>query len=166
MKDLTYKKVRKSDEQQLRTLISNVLAATPPEFFIPYEEWELDSLYDESYALLHGAYDGETLAGIAQLYVQQEMLKSYKEEMGLSSEKVCELGGNLVLSEYRGQKIQYNLMQLQFNLARDIGFKHIITMAHPDNVASLKSIQRLGLKFMKKSHLSNGFLRDLYYSEL
>jgi hypothetical protein len=35
--------------------------------FIPYEQWELDSMFDEvNYAPLYGAYDGEKLVGMAQ----------------------------------------------------------------------------------------------------
>ena len=48
-----------------------------PNFFIIFEEWELESMYDESYALLHGAYDGNKLVGMSQLYVKQDLLKEY-----------------------------------------------------------------------------------------
>ena len=162
---LTYKKIEQKDEDQLRKLIADVLSETPDEFFIPYEQWELNSLFDESYAPLYGAYDGDILAGSAQLYVQQEMLQEYKEELGLADKKVCELGGNLVSKDYRGRGIQYKLMKMQCGLARELGFDYIMTMAHPENTASLKNIQKLGLTFVKQTRLSNGFLRDLYCSE-
>ena len=165
MVELIYKKIDRKDENQLRKLIADVLAETPAEFFIPYEEWELNSLFDESYAPLYGAYDGDILAGSAQLYVQQKMLQEYKEELGLADKKVCELGGNLVSKDYRGRGIQYRLMELQYDLAKKLGFDYIMTMAHPENTASLKNIQKLGLKFVKQTRLSNGFLRDIYCSE-
>ena len=110
MNNLTYKEINKEDEKQLRDLIKIVLDGLEnPQFFIPYEKWELEQIFDKSYAPLHGAYDGEKLVGMAQLYVKEDFLKEYKEILGLQSFRVCELGGNLVLSEYRGNGITTKL---------------------------------------------------------
>lgn len=103
MSNLTYKEIEKKDEKQLRDLIKIILEGLEnPQFFIPYEDWELEQLYDKSYAPLHGAYDDEKLVGMAQLYIRQEFLQEYIDILGLNGYKVCELGGNLVLPEYRG----------------------------------------------------------------
>ncbi len=62
MNNLTYKEINKEDEKQLRDLIKIVLDGLEnPQFFIPYEKWELEQIFDKSYAPLHGAYDGEKL---------------------------------------------------------------------------------------------------------
>lgn len=59
MSNLVYKEIEKKDEKQLRELIKTVLGNLErPEFFIPYEEWELEQIFDKQYAPLHGAYDG------------------------------------------------------------------------------------------------------------
>ena len=50
------------------------------EYFIPYEKWELESMFNEKdYAPLWGAYDGNKLVGMAQLYVSQKMLEDFKK---------------------------------------------------------------------------------------
>lgn len=69
--ELAYKKVEAKDKNQLFSLIEEVLKnLEDPAYFIPYEQWELDSMFDEKkYAPLYGAYDGNKLVGIAQLYV-------------------------------------------------------------------------------------------------
>lgn len=61
--ELVYKKITKSEKQQLLTLIDTVLGGLEnQEYFIPYEQWELDSMFDEeNYAPLHGAYDENKL---------------------------------------------------------------------------------------------------------
>lgn len=61
--NLTYKKIEKEDKEQLFKLIEIVLGNLEnQEYFIPYEKWELDSMFDEeNYAPLYGAYDGEKL---------------------------------------------------------------------------------------------------------
>ncbi len=117
-------------------------------------------------APLYGAYDGDNLVVMAQLYVSQDMLKDFKEEFQLTEYKVCELGGNLVLPEYRGRGITTKLQTIEMQLAKDLGFDYIIPMAHPDNIGSCKTLERIGLEFVKETTLSNGFLRKLYMKKL
>ena len=63
MLDLVYKKIEEKDKEQLFKLIDVVLGGLEnQEYFIPYEQWELDSMFDEkNYAPLYGAYDGDKL---------------------------------------------------------------------------------------------------------
>ena len=166
--DLVYKKILKKGEEQLFNLIDIVLNGLEDKaYFIPYEQWEIDSMFDEvNYAPLYGAYDGNKLVGMAQLYVSQDMLDDFKKEFNLTEYKVCELGGNLVLPEYRGQGITTKLQTIELNLAKDLGFDYIISMAHPNNVGSCKTLERVGLEFVKETTLSNGFLRRLYMKKL
>ena len=51
-------------------------------------------------------------------------------------------------------------------LAKKLGFDYIISMAHPDNVSSQKTLEKVGLKYVKETRLSNGFLRKLYMLKL
>lgn len=166
--ELIYKKIESKDKEQLFKLIERVLRGLEnPEHFIPYEQWEYDSMFDEeNYAPLYGAYNGEKLVGMAQLYVSQDMLSDFKKEFELEEFNVCELGGNLVLPEYRGLGITTKLQNIELELAKKLGFDYIISMAHPDNIGSCKTLERVGLNFVKETRLSNGFLRKLYMLKL
>lgn len=166
--ELVFKKVEEKDKEQLFKLIDVVLKGLPDQaHFIPYEQWELDSMFDDvNYAPLYGAYDGERLVGMAQLYVSQDMLDDFKKEFDLTDYKVCELGGNLVLPEYRGMGITTKLQTIELELAKKLGFDYIISMAHPDNIGSCKTLEKVGLEFVKETTLSNGFLRKLYMKKL
>ena len=165
---LEYKKINEKDKEQLFNLIDIVLKGLDDQaYFIPYEQWELDSMFDDvNYAPLYGAYDGEKLVGMAQLYVSQKMLEDFKKEFKLEKYRVCELGGNLVLPEYRGLGITTTLQTMELNLAKELGFDYIISMAHPNNVGSCKTLEKIGLDFVKETTLSNGFLRKLYMKKL
>lgn len=164
--NLIYKKVEEKDKEQLLKLIDIVLGGLEnQEYFIPYEQWEMDSMFDEkNYA--PGAYDGEKLVGMAQLYISQDMLADFKKEFELENYTVCELGGNLVLPEYRGNGITTKLQTIELELAKKLGFDYIISMAHPDNVSSQKTLEKVGLKYVKETRLSNSFLRKLYMLKL
>lgn len=63
MSNLVYKKVEENDKKQIFNLIEIVLNGLEnKEWFIPYEQWELDSMFDDkNYAPLYGAYDGDKL---------------------------------------------------------------------------------------------------------
>lgn len=63
MDNLVYKKIEEKDKEQLLKLIDIVLGGLEnQEYFIPYEQWEIDSMFDEkNYAPLYGAYDGDKL---------------------------------------------------------------------------------------------------------
>lgn len=63
MNNLVYKKIEEKDKEQLLKLIDTVLGSLEnQEYFIPYEQWEIDSMFDEkNYAPLYGAYDGDKL---------------------------------------------------------------------------------------------------------
>lgn len=61
--NLIYKKVEENDKEQVFNLIDIVLSGLEnKDYFIPYEQWELDSMFDDkNYAPLYGAYDGDKL---------------------------------------------------------------------------------------------------------
>ena len=144
--NLVYKKIEEKDKKQLFNLIDVVLKGLPdPAHFIPYEQWELDSMFDDvNYAPLYGAYDGEKLVGMAQLYISQEMLADFKDEFGLTNFKVCELGGNLVLPEYRGNGLQKILVNYLEKRARELGIQNILAEVTFGNEYSLRNLQNLG----------------------
>lgn len=75
-------------------------------------------------------------------------------------------GENLVLPEYRGKGITTKLQTIELELALKLGFDYIISMAHPDNIGSCKTLEKVGLNFVKETRLSNGFLRKLYMLKL
>lgn len=139
---LTYKKITKEYKDQLFKLIDIVLKNIPDRHFIPYEQWEIESMFNEKeYAPLYGAFDGDKLVGMAQLYVSQDMMAGFKKDFELEEYTVCELGGNLVLPEYRGQGITTTLQKMELEIAKELGFDYIISMAHPDNIASCKTLE-------------------------
>lgn len=164
---LEYKKITEDHKEQLFALIDKVLSNIPDGHFIPYEQWELDSMFDEeNYAPLWGAFDGDKLVGMAQLYVSQDMMAGFKKDFELEEYTVCELGGNLVLPEYRGMGITTTLQKMELEIAKERGFDYIISMAHPDNIASCKTLEKVGLKFYKTMSVANGFYRNLYMLKL
>lgn len=57
-------------------------------------------------------------------------------------------------------------MKIQSDLAKKMGFDYIISMAHPDNIGSKKSLEKVGLKYVKTTTVNEKFLRDIYMKKL
>jgi GNAT superfamily N-acetyltransferase len=161
------KAVPRQDERQVRDLIDVVLGSLVRwEFFIPYAAWELERLFDESYALLHGAYDEGKLVGMSQLYCEEALLAECRTKLGLTGVRICELGGNLVLAEYRGRGIMYQLAQLQVGVARERRYEYVVAMAHPDNAGSIATLLKMGMVFARTDVVAEKYLRRMYMLQL
>ena len=166
MYNIVYKKVCKKDEKQLRELINVVLKDIErPEFFIPFTEIEIANMFDESKTVIYGAYDNEKLIGTAQIYSDEEYIKNMKKVLSIENGKVLELGGYLVLSDYRNQGIMKNLQNKLIMEAKARNFRYVIITAHPDNKPSNSVIKNSGAKLVKTTSLE-GYLRNIYLLEI
>lgn len=164
--NVVYKKIYDKDKNQVFNLIEEVLDGLErKEFFIPYEEWEYERFFDDSYAYLHGTYVNNKLVGIAQLYCEKEMMEEYNFMLN-NNEKACELGGNLVLSRFREKGITCELMKMQIEVAKNNGFNCVFSKAHPDNLASIRVITKLDLKFVDVCSIDGKYLRNIYMKKL
>ena len=69
--EIVYRKVEKNEKEQLFTFIDDILSRIKDcNYFIPYDQWELDNMFDEeNYGYVYGAFDTNKLVGMSQLYV-------------------------------------------------------------------------------------------------
>lgn len=164
---IKYRLLTIKDEEKLRELVNTVISGLErKEFFIPYEDWEYKEMFDPSYAINYGAFDGEKLVAMGQIYVKQEMIEDYKKLLDISDKKACELGGALCLKEYRRCGLMFHIMEYLSNVAKEKEFDYILTMAHPDNIPSNNLIKKLGLDYIKTETVNGSFLRNLYLKKI
>ena len=146
--NLTYRKCTKEDKEQLITLITGVLTELEStkckEFFRPRSKKDFDIMCDDEYSIVFGAFDGEKLAGMAQLFVGQERFADYKKYLGIKNENICEFGGCMVAPDYRGIGVQKVLIKMRFNAARELGFNRSVATVHPDNKPSETNLLNAG----------------------
>ena len=121
---------------------------------------------EEKYAPLLGAFDGTKLVAMAQLYVSQEMMTEFKKDFSFEQFSICEIGGSFVLPEYRGRGIMTALQKMLLEIAYQRNFDYVIAMVHPENIASIKTLEKVGLKFYKSKTMASGFDRNIYMLKL
>lgn len=161
--EITYKEVLEKDRKSVLGLIDLVIGSlTDPSYFIPYEDWEFERMFDKSYAYLHGAYVGDELVGIAQLYVEEKMLTDTRKHLGLYGYKLAELGGNLVNPKYRRCGITTSLIKIQIDLSKSLGYERVVAYAHPENSAMNSVLVNLGMKYIDSFVISGVYPRNCY----
>lgn len=166
MSNLVYRKIVKEDEKQLRELIKVVLEDLErPEFFVPFSEEEIQDILDESKVIAYGAYDNEKLVGSGQLFLDEKYVEDIKKAIKIDDSKVLELGGYLVLEEYRNQGIMKKLQEILSKEAQKTGFDYAVITAHPDNVSSNSVIKHSKARLVKTMNLGE-FLRNIYLLQL
>lgn len=163
---IEYRKIDITDKDNLKNLIDIVLNGLErKEFFIPFTKEEIDMMFDSSIAITYGAYDNNKLVGTAQLYLSENYVSEIKEILELKNSKVAELGGALVLEEYRNKGIIKNLLSILIEEAKDKNYDYLVATVHPENIASNKVVLSANAKIVKTVNLGE-YLRNIYLLEI
>lgn len=163
---IEYRKIEKSEKQELSSLVALVLDKLErKDFFIPFDDEEIEAMFDEHNAVTYGAYDGDKLVGTAQLYLGDEFVDKIKENLGVKDSLAAEFGGVLVHPEYRGNGIMKQFSKILIEEAKAKNYEHIVCVAHPENIASNKGISSMGAKLMKTDYLGE-YYRNMYLLSL
>lgn len=168
MNNLIFKKIYKEDDKQVRNLIDIVFQNLErKDFLIPWTEEQMNRFFNDDYSLLFGAYDGNKLIAISQIFTPKEIEEEYYNILNIpKSKSICELGGFLVLPEYRNNGIMTNLCKILCELANDFKFDYIISTVHPENIISNKIVQKFDFELYDIITTESGYLRNLYLKKL
>ncbi len=162
-----YKRINEQEDKEVRKLINKVFQNLErDDFLIPWTEEQMNRFYDTNYSILFGAYDKEKLIAISQIFSPKEIEEEYYHILNISKEKkIYELGGFLVLPEYRNKKVMTELAKFTMNYFENLEYDGIISTVHPENEASNKIVQKLGFQRYTSLTTQSGFLRFLYWKE-
>lgn len=91
------------------------------------------------------------------------------EYIGLSDEEkmfVVHMESAAVLPEYRGMRIQNQLMAKGFELLKETEYKYVMGTAHPDNVYSVNNFLKLGYEIVADVKKYGGLRRYVFNQRL
>lgn len=159
---IEYRKIEIKDKDNLKNLIDTVLDDLErKDFFIPFTDEEIDMMFDSSKVVTYGAYDNNKLVGTAQLYLSENYVEEIKEMLELKDSKVAELGGALVLKEYRNRGIIKYLLSILIEDAKNKNYDYLVATVHPENIASNKAVSSTKAEIIKTANLGE-YLRNIY----
>lgn len=72
----------------------------------------------------------------------------------------------VVLPEYRGMHLQYEMMQTAERKLHKEGYRYLLCTVHPENKFSRENVKRQGYKKILTKEKYGGFLRDIWMKEL
>ena len=163
---MTIRQLTIQDKQLFNEFNKKILdVITNSEWFIPFSPDDNQVLMPDPDLFL-GQFDGDKLVAISGLILTETFYGEIRDVLGLQGKKIAEVGGSMVLPEYRGQNIMLKLNKMLVQIAKDQGFEYLVATVHPDNVASRTSAETLG--FIKKDCIlrKGRFLRNVYQMDL
>lgn len=117
------------------------------------------------------ATDCETgrLAGIFIAALPGISQENLGYDIGLSRKElslVAHMDTAAVLPKYRGQKLQYRLMQMAEKELKAEGLRYLMCTVHPQNRYSRENVLRQGYEVVATKEKYGGYLRDILLKRL
>ncbi|MBE7061153.1 MAG: GNAT family N-acetyltransferase [Clostridiales bacterium] len=137
-------------------------------WFIPFSQENLLHTFDEGSSLVvYGAFVDGVLACISLFDMNWAEFEEVALAVGVDKKrKGAELGGCMVKPTFRGKNLMFEVNKALISVAKDMGIEYFVATAHPDNVASNRSLQKLGMEQKKTIIRCGEYLRNVYFLEL
>lgn len=165
---MEFRRIEKKDEQKLYKLFEEMeITLENKDWWLPLSENEKTLLFNEENAYFLGLYYKEKLVGCSVLLVNNEDFKDYLDYLdNLDKSKCGKIGRCVVHPEYRNNNYMYKLNSKLVEIAKNYNLKHLIAITHPDNIASNKSMQKLGMKNVKTILRYGKYTRSIYLIDI
>jgi len=163
---IEFRILTKNDEKILDDCINEIEKTIENhDWWLPIHQKEKNLFLDENRTVFLGAFDKDKLIGASALSLKEEDFSQYSSLLGFKA-KFGKLGRSMVLPEYRGNNYMYQMNSYLTDIAKKQNYDYLLTIAHPENIASISSLKKLGMKKVKefikdKKYLRNIFLLDL-----
>ena len=162
--NITFRKLSINDKPQLDELIRKIESSLScRDWWLPILPTAYKHFFDEKWTLFCGAFDKENLIGASALFFNEFEYKDTVQQIGLSKHLIAEIGRCMVLSDYRGNHLMVKMIEFLFNI-NPKEFDYFVATAHPDNLPSIISLEKLGFK-KQGTFVKNGFIRNIYLRE-
>ena len=149
---LTLRCLAPADRAAHKAMSEIIYEALPDkEMLIPMTEEEYDDTFtDVNEDVVYGIFQGETLIATSSLLHD---VRAYHDCPGMEEvlkHPCIEIGECMVLPRYRGRNLMLHLNRMVREEARRQGVRYMLATAHPDNIASNTSLQRLGYRIVRE----------------
>jgi ribosomal protein S18 acetylase RimI-like enzyme len=170
--EFTIEKAKPQDADAIADVIRQVYEA------MEHKEWYVaDNAEYTSRILSTGAGIGYlarekesgAIAGILLVTIPGDAPENLGNDIGFTLEQrlaTAHMESAAVLDAYRGNHLQYRLMQTaEAELARE-GWRYLMCTVHPENRFSRGNVERQGYRLMKIKEKYGGCLRGIFLKEL
>lgn len=159
------------EETQLNIYIDDILALQHScDITLPEDSWYIPSDKEEFYDYINNqngiiivAVNNYRVAGVISAGLDNNHYNQAKNGGAeLPSKKYLYLSLVCVEHMFRGNGLQYKLMDRVISLARSMGYKGCWCRVHPGNIYSVCNIEKAGLKHISDYTTEEGWPRRIY----
>lgn len=144
------RKLEEKDAKEFSELIVNMYSHLDNlEWFtpMPYDLDNVKGMISNPRFYIIGAFINDKLVGVSSLdYKCGKLIGKINFPSECDTNKLVEIGFNLVHYDYRGNKIMQKLIDFLLEKIKNDGFEWASTKVHEDNIASNKSCENKGFK--------------------
>lgn len=144
------KVLTKNDAQAFSELIVNMYSNLGNlEWFtpMPYDIENVTGMIENQRFYIIGAFIDGKLVGVSSLdYKCGKLIGKIDFPKECNTEKLVEIGFNIVHSDYRGHKIMQQLIDVLLDKLKNDGYEYVFTKVHENNIASNKSCFNKGFE--------------------
>lgn len=145
-----------NDAEDFSKLIINMYSSLENlEWFtpMPYDLENVIGMIENPRFYIIGAFIDGKLVGVSSLdYKCGKLIGKINFPKDCNTEKLVEIGFNIVHTGFRGRKIMQQLIDVLLEKLKNDGYEYVFTKVHEDNIASNKSCFNKG--FEKWCHYS------------
>ena len=117
---------------------------------MPFDEENVKIMINKPRFFIVGAFDDNKLCGVASLdYKCGKLIGKVEFPKDCNTDKLVESGFAMVHSNYRGRGIMKQMLSILLDEAKKQGYEWIFGKVHKNNLASYKSLEKLGFKKVK-----------------
>ena len=113
--------------------------------------------------------DSGAVAGVFIVVLPGMKEENLGRDIGLAQEelkKVAHMESVAILPSYRGNGLQYSMMQRGEADLKKMGYKYLMCTVHPDNYYSRNNVIRQGYEVVLTKEKYGGYIRDILLKKL
>lgn len=160
------RKLEENDAEQFSDLIINMYSnLNNLEWFspMPYDIENVKTIITKPRFYVLGAFIENKLVGVSSLdYKCGKLFGKIDFPEGSNETNTVEIGFNIVHSEFRGQRIMQQLIDVILKKIEDDKFEWVFAKVHKDNIASFKSFLNKGFDIL--TSFKKGVCKDDFIS--
>lgn len=162
---------RESLEEAVRLVQSTEEKMKEKSWFVAESLEEFDRWMRKDQGWLYVAKDCSSgqLAGMFFVVLPGMEEENLGYDIGMQGRQLYEcaiMDTVVVLPEYGGMHLQYEMMQTAERKLHKEGYRYLLCTVHPENKFSRENVKRQGYKKILTKEKYGGFLRDIWMKEL
>jgi len=155
------------DEKSLDDLIYEIEnSLIDKTWWLPIKKEEKKHYFNPQKILFFGGFIDGKLIGASALFLDVNDYSDLISYLDINKDEVLKIGRSMVHPDYRGMNRMHKINDYILNYAKKYNKKHFIAIAHPENIASNKSLHKTGFRVEKTIIKDEKYLRNIFLLEL